>query len=115
MLSALLSFKGDICWVDPVLGMTVSISSATRSSSGGSFTADVDDDVANITSDTISENNLQQEFLAESLTLHKKSETKPLQEYIRISENIISVCCKRLYMLTTMNYWEHNLHIVCTQ
>jgi len=68
MLSALLSFKGDIWWVDPVLGITVSISSATSSSSG----TDEIDETANITSETISKNNKQQEFLAGSLILEKK-------------------------------------------
>ena len=58
--------RGDNCCVEPVLGITVLISSETRSSSGGSSK---DDDTANMISETISKNRMQQEFLAFSLML----------------------------------------------
>ena len=61
--------RGDNCCVEPVLGITVFISSETSLSSGGSSKAD--DDTENMISETISKNNLEQEFLALSLMLYK--------------------------------------------
>ena len=61
--------RGDNCCVEPVLGITVLISSETRSSSGGS--SKDDDDTANMISETISKNRMQQELLAFSVMLKR--------------------------------------------
>ena len=63
--------RGDNSCVEPVLGITVFISSDTRSSSGGS--SKVDDDIENMISEMISKNNLEQEFLALSLMLQNSN------------------------------------------
>ena len=68
--------RGDSCCVGPVLGITVFISSTIRSSSGGS--SKVDNDTANMISDTISKKSVEQESLAFFRMLNKfyKSESR---------------------------------------
>ena len=61
--------RGDNCCVEPVLGMTDFMISETSSSSGGS--SRVDDDIANMISETISKNSIEQESLAFCLILKR--------------------------------------------
>ena len=71
--------RGDNCCVEPMLGMTVFISSETSLSSGGS--SKVDDDTANMISETISKNRIEQESLAFCLIL--KIHNEPVKKVIQ--------------------------------
>jgi len=69
--STSLSSNGDNFWVGPALGITMSINAEISSSPDVLFTNNVYG-AANMTSDTISKNSRQHEFLARLLTLRIK-------------------------------------------